>query len=282
MNSIVYELQRTFRSKFVIVMVCIIVLVAGLIAYLLASGPSNVPVSQRIISDSGLFSVIDGLFGFLIPILAIFMGYFTYGKDRTSGVLESVVTRPVTKSQLLITRFLASVLAILIAVVAAIFVIDAGKLSYFHTGIPTDMIAALIWTYLVEGAAFIGLVYLFSHVLKSQSSLLGISIALFLVFSLLWATISDIVLLEVFHATFSSLSSLQGQINFAFASPSGYERNVAVFMTKSMTIGVGGIATSVTIDPASYGITFSSLGAIGIIWMVAPIIIAYVLSKKLD
>lgn len=281
MNSIFYELQRTFRSKFVLIMMGLIILVAALIAYLLASQPASVPVSQRSITDEGVFNLIDALFGFLIPILAIFMGYFTYGKDRTSGVLESVVTRPVTKSELLITRFIASIIAILIAVIVSIFVIDAGQLSYFRTGIPANFILALILIYFVEGAAFIGLVYMFAHLVKSQSALLGLSVALFIVFALLWNTVATLVLVEVFHANILSLSALQGQINFNFASPSGYGRNVAIYMTHIATL-TSAVGNSVKINPSSYGITEASLGGIGLVWLAVPIIIAYLLSKKWD
>ncbi len=281
MNSIFYELQRTFRSKFVLIMMGIIILVAALIAYLLASGPASVPVSQRSITDEGLFNGVDSLFGFLIPILAIFMGYFTYGKDRTSGVLESVVTRPVTKSELLVTRFIASIIAILIAVVISVMLVDAGQMSYFRKGMPANMIAALIWIYFVEGASFIGLIYLFAHLVKSQSSLLGLAIALFIVFSLLWSTVSTIVLVEVFHGSISSLSTLQGQINFNFASPSGYGKNVAIYVTHLVTLtSIAG--TNIRVNPASYGITELSVGAIGIIWMAVPILLAFLLARKRD
>ncbi len=284
MNSILYELERTLRSKFVLVMMGIIVLIGALLAYAIySSGSPSVPRAERgNLSDIGVFTLVDAIFGVLIPILAVFMGYLTYGKDRTSGVLESVVTRPVTKGELVLTRFIASVIAILIALVIATFIIDVGQYSYYYKFIPANMIEALIWTYLVEGAGFLGLVYLFSHLLKSQSAVLGISIGIYLIFALLWNLVETIVLVEVFHANLGSLSSLQGMINFNFGSPSGYTRNLVMYITNSSAIsGIIGPSGN-KIDPASYGITLVSLGVIGIAWMVVPVIITYILSKRFD
>ena len=284
MNSILYELERTLRSKFVLVMMGIIILIGALLAYALSSGPTSVPRADRFISDNGIFTIVDAIFGVLIPILAVFMGYLTYGKDRTSGVLESVVTRPVTKGQLVLTRFIASVIAILIALVIATFIIDVGQYTYSYKFIPASMIEALIWTYIVEGAGFLGLVYLFSHLLKSQSAVLGVSIGIYLIFALLWDLVETIVLVEVFHASLGSLSSLQGLVNFNFASPSGYARNVVMYITSSSTISGISVAGSFnnSINPASYGITLVSLGVIGFAWMVVPVILTYMLAKRFD
>ena len=284
MNSILYELERTLRSKFVLVMMGIIILIGALLAYALSRGPTSVPRADRLITDNGIFTIVDAIFGVLIPILAVFMGYLTYGKDRTSGVLESVVTRPVTKGQLVLTRFIASVIAILIALVIATFIIDVGQYTYSYKFIPANMIEALIWTYLVEGAGFLGLVYLFSHLLKSQSAVLGISIGIYLIFALLWNLVETIVLVEVFHASLGSLSSLQGLVNFNFASPSGYTRNVVMYITNSSAISGISVAGSFSngINPASYGITLVSLGVIGIAWMVVPVILTYLLAKRFD
>ncbi len=284
MNSILYELERTLRSKFVLVMMGIIILIGALLAYALSRGPTSVPRADRLITDNGVFTIVDAIFGVLIPILAVFMGYLTYGKDRTSGVLESVVTRPVTKGQLVLTRFIASVIAILIALVIATFIIDVGQYSYYYKFIPASMIEALVWTYLVEGAGFLGLVYLFSHLLKSQSAVLGISIGIYLVFALLWSLVETIVLVVVFHASLGSLSSLQGMVNFNFASPSGYSRNVVMYLTNSSTISGISVPGSFSngINPANYGITLVSLGAIGIAWMVVPVILTYLLAKRFD
>ncbi len=284
MNSIFYELERTFRSRFVLVMMGIIILIGGLLGYTLAtSSPASIPRADRVITDNGLFAIVDAIFGVLIPILAVFMGYLTYGKDRTSGVLESVVTRPVTKGELILTRFVASVIAILIALLISTLLIDAGQYSYYYKFIPANMFLALVWTYLVEGAGFLGLVYLFSHLLKSQSAVLGMSIGIYLVLALLWSVVEDLVLFEVFHATIGSISSLQGFVNFNFGSPSGYSRNLVMYITNSSSIlGLQRPSGGTQINPANYGVTLVSLGVIGIVWIAVPVLIAYLLAKRYD
>jgi ABC-type transport system involved in multi-copper enzyme maturation permease subunit len=282
-NSIIYELQRTFRSRFVLVMVVLILLASSLVAYAVATQSPSVSPIRRVIDIVSLSGLLGDIFGIAIPILAVFMAYLTYGKDKTGGVLESVLARPVTRGGLLMSRFLGNTIAILIAVAASILIFDAGVYSYYAKGLPLGNIAGLIWTYLVEGSAFIGMVYLFSQLMRSQTAVLGISIALFLVFVLFWNTITSIVLLEVFHEGLASLASLQGTVISDFISPAGYGRNVTLYLGKQFTgLSTAGTIENISVDPASYGVTLGTLLAGGVAWMVLPIVGAYFSARKFD
>jgi ABC-type transport system involved in multi-copper enzyme maturation permease subunit len=285
MNTIFYDLRRTFRSRFVIVMMLIIILSAALISYALTNPGQNIPKSQRVLNVSTLFLIVNGIFSVLIPIMAIFEGYVAYGADRASGVLESVICRPVTKTGVLISRFVAGMIAIIIALAIAIAIIDATALSYYSKSLPLQDIAALFWIYIVEGAAFLGLMYLFSHILKSQTSLIGVAIAVFLVLDILWTTIVTLVAFGVFNAGSSPSKFISIETVMDFISPTGYEANMLLYLTKETTAfvrssGLG--AATLSVNPASYGVTLISLALIGIAWMVVPVLLAYMLAMKRD
>ncbi|EQD42169.1 hypothetical protein B1B_14176, partial [mine drainage metagenome] len=66
--------------------------------------------------QSLVFSGTSEILGFLIPILAIFAAYLTYGKDRTTSVLESVLKRPITRGEIIFSRFISNSVAIVSAV----------------------------------------------------------------------------------------------------------------------------------------------------------------------
>ena len=198
MQNFIYEMQRTFRSKLVIVMMIIIILASSLVAYGITGPGSPKPVikpSMTHAAQAVIFNIMNAVFLFLIPVLAIFEGYIIYGKDRTNGVLESVVTRPTTKGQILFSRFFACAASIFIGLLLSTLIIDAGVASYYATGLPLSMMLALIAAYLVAGAAFIGLVFLLSHLVKSQTSVLGLAITIFLVMVIFWDTITFLILI---------------------------------------------------------------------------------------
>ena len=139
--------------------------------------------------QSLVYSGTSQIMGFLIPILAIFAGYLTYGRERTSGVLESVLKRPVTRGELISSRFASNAIAIMIAVGLSMIFSDLIIHHYFGMYLSTYFSLYFIWTYVVEGIAFLAIAYLFSHVVKSQGALLGGSIGVFVVFDLFWSII---------------------------------------------------------------------------------------------
>lgn len=234
-----------------------------------------VPMTQTRLQNL-VFSGGSSILGLFIPLLAIFAGYLTYGKDRTSGVLESVLKRPVTRGELITTRFLANTIAIFVAGSLAMLVTDVIYNHYFGMYLTAQFIGQLIWTYLVEGVAFLAVVYLISHVVKSQGALLGAAIALFVVMDLFWSIIPVAVISAM---GISSTSSAYVTINilFDYISPAGYSGLVQAFLNGKLG-SFGGIS----INPSAYGITGLTLAIAGILWMLIPFIVAYMLARYRD
>jgi ABC-2 type transport system permease protein len=223
-----------------------------------------------------VFSGTSQILGFLIPILAIFAAYLTYGKDRTTGVLESVLKRPITRGEIIFSRFISNSVAIIGAVALSMLFSDLIINHYLGSYLSAYFDAYFIWTYVVEGLSFLALVYLFSHLVKSQGALLGAAIAIFVVWDLFW-TIIPIAILSALGIGSSTNTYLSAEVLFNYISPAGYGSLVQTFFT-----GKIGLISSTSINPALFGINVPLLITAGILWMVVPFAIAFSLAVKRD
>ncbi|MGC8609195.1 MAG: ABC transporter permease, partial [Thermoplasmata archaeon] len=216
------------------------------------------------------------ILGFLIPILAVFAAYLTYGKDRTTGVIESVIKRPITRGQLISSRFLSNSVAIIGSVALSVIIADLIIFHYFGMYLSPTFTLYFIWTYIVEGLAFLAVVYLFSHLVKSQGSLLGGAIGLFVVMDLFWSII-PVAILSALGISSTSNSYIITSIGFDYASPAGYSTLVQTLFTDRF-----GFITSMPINPSLFGITSPILIIAGVLWMIIPFMAAYMLAIKRD
>ncbi|MEM3852317.1 MAG: ABC transporter permease subunit [Methanomassiliicoccales archaeon] len=233
------------------------------------------PMTQKAL-QSLVYSGTSQILGFLIPILSVFVAYLTYGKDRTSGVLESVLKRPVTRGSLISSRFLSNAVSIVIAVIVSMAFADLIIFHYFHMYLTAYFSLYFIWTYIVEGVAFLGIVYLFSHLVRSQGAVLGAAIGVFVVMDLFWSVISLSVLAGLGIPNTSN-NYVYGTLAFDYASPAGYSNVVQILFTKSL-----GLFSAITIVPSSFGVTTPTLLLVGILWIAVPFLIAVTLAKMRD
>ncbi|MCW6168611.1 MAG: ABC transporter permease [Thermoplasmatales archaeon] len=234
-----------------------------------------VPMTQSSL-QSLVFAGTSELLGFLIPILAVFAAYLTYGKDRTSGVLESVLKRPVTRGSLISSRFASNVISIFVAVGLSMIISDVIIFHYFGMYLSMTFDLYFVWQYLVEGVAFLALVYMFSHLAKSQGALLGAAIAVFVVMDLFWSII-PVAILSALNISSSSTTYIWTSIGFNYASPAGYSSLIQTMFTSKF-----GLISSQVINPSEFGIVAPVLIIAGILWMVVPFAISFFLAKYRD
>lgn len=238
-------------------------------------------IPQNIISQIGVaslaFTVFAALFGLFIPLLAGLSAYFYFGKDRASGVLESVITRPVTKGRIILSRYIANVGSMVIAFAIGTAVFDLFLYRATGANLSLEYAGSLIWTYFVEIAAFTGFTYLASQFLKSQGAILGVAVSLFLVFSIVWSfIISPLLLTFVFHAVAGTNTYQQLTVYFDMINPAGYSSLMLFLISPVSSIGGG------SIDAAKFGVTQISVAIIGLLWILVPIILAFVIGRKRD
>ncbi len=218
-------------------------------------------------------------FEFLIPILGIFSAYFYYGKDKASGVLESIITRPVTKGRVLVSRFTGGALSFLAGILIALALADIIVFRYTGSLLSTSSFVSILVGYTAEAIGFSGLIYLVSQFSKSQGAILGIGIALFFILSLFWTDLMDVVLFE-FHANLATKSGLVQSIILDSISPSYYPTLVLSYHTGYLSQFFGLVGSNVT--AASVGITLVSVAVVGIIWIVVPSLASFFLARSRD
>ncbi len=233
------------------------------------------PMTQKGL-QSLVFLGTSEILGFLIPILAIFAAYLTYGKDRTTGVIESVIKRPITRGQLISSRFLSNSVAIIGSVALSVIIADLIIYHYFGLYLSAPFTLYFIWTYIVEGLAFLAIVYLFSHLVKSQGSLLGGAIGVFVVMDLFWSII-PLAILSALRVSPGSNAYITASVGFDYASPAGYSTLVQTMFTDKF-----GLISPTSINPSLFGITGPILIIAGILWMAVPFVLAYWLATTRD
>jgi ABC-2 type transport system permease protein len=224
-------------------------------------------------SNQIVISFFTTVFGIFIPLIAIMGSYNAYGKDRVSGVLESILAQPISRRGLSLSRFLSSFAGMAIAISISMGVVDA--IVYYYTKSPfnTTLLLASAGAFFVELGAFIGLMMLLSRVIKSSGLLIGIGIGLFLVFDLFWSILISL-LVTVSGAGFASNGYLSYQIAGEFLNPAQFVQLVITYLTSQSTFGL--------ISPAQYGITIPSIVATGILWVALPLASFLYLAIKRD
>jgi ABC-type transport system involved in multi-copper enzyme maturation permease subunit len=218
-------------------------------------------------------SFFSGILSFFIPIVAIIGSYNSYGKDKVNGVLESVLSRPITRRGLSISRYLSTFLAMAVAIGIGIAVLDGIVYYFTHSSIDSTFLAASTLGFFVELAAFIGIMFFLSHLVKSSGLLIGIGIGLFLVLDFFWSLIT-LAIAFASHASFGSIVYYEISAAMQFVNPAQFVSLITTYLTNQAGFG--------QITPAQYGITIPSIVAAGILWIAVPFAIFLYLATHRD
>lgn len=223
------------------------------------------------------------IFGLFIPLIAILGSYNSYGKDRVSGVLESVLALPVSRRGLSVSRFFSTFIAMVIAISISMVVVDGIVCYYAKSLVSASIMLSSSGAFFAELAAFIGIMMLLSRVIRSSGALIGIGIALFIVIDFFWSIIIAL-LANATNTNFGSLAYYGFVIGGEFVNPAQFVGLVDTYLThQASMVGLGGIGGfGFPITPSQYGITIPSLVATGLLWAVIPLIGFLYLAIKKD
>jgi ABC-2 type transport system permease protein len=210
-----------------------------------------------------------------VPLLAVFVAYFYFGKERLDGVLESVLVRPVTRGSITVSRFIASILLFTIASAAGLVIIDLFVGYYTGYYIPVESIDCAFWGLFVMCAGYIGLTYFLSNFMKSAGSLLGVSIGLYVLLSVLWPYFA-LALGSVIGLPYGSSGFIRLYMTFLYLSPAGYLTLGGVIVTHNSSIF--GTLSNIS----AYGLTALWVFLGGLIWSIVPLTLATFYFRKRD
>ncbi|MGI0156437.1 MAG: ABC transporter permease subunit, partial [Thermoplasmata archaeon] len=153
---------------------------------------------------ASILSSFTGAASFFLPLTALVATYWTYARTRLSGALEPILARPVTRRGIFLSRYAAVALALVVAVLAEVWILDAGASGLVGEPIPAPLLVALVGGSLVAALGFAGILFLGAHVVRSVGGFLALGIGLLLALWFFWST----VLLLLLFAASSSLSSV--------------------------------------------------------------------------
>jgi len=218
------------------------------------------------------------VFGVFIPLVGILGAYDAYGRDKTSGVLDSVLVRPISRRRLLLSRYIATVLPLSLAAALGVLVVDF--FVHFVAGIylAPSFVLGMEGAIAVETAAFAGMTILLSQFARGSGNLIVISLMMFVALDLAWG-----VLLPALQPLYGAMSAslVQLEIYLGMANPSQFLSLTETFRQGTIylqTTAMGGVH----MPTSSFGLSLWSLLADGVAWTVLPLLIALHLVRRRD
>ena len=233
------------------------------------------PINSAESVSKGMSTFVDNFFTPFLGLIAFVAAYITFGRERVSGVLQSVVVRPVTQEGVVLRRYF-SLLATLL-VTAGLTLLLADGLAKVATGFYVQ------WTVLPSGFAgavvvctfFSALTFLMTGAIRRAGPALMLGIGLFVLLYVFWGNVTSIITVAagVFPGTPASQILA---VHLEFDNPLYYSTLVQYYAASSvpyLTIPPG---------PSQYGITFSSLLVAGVVWTVPPVIALASVFRRVD
>ncbi len=136
---------------------------------------------------NALLDIGVSLFLELFPVLYLYLAYVFMAKPRSSGVLEFILARPVTRWDVYVTRYAAG--ALTVAVTSAVFIASIGIAAYMLAGGVKP--SALTTLYIGVAGSLLAFYTLFYAIAASlrPGSYLAASIALYLLYTMFWGLV---------------------------------------------------------------------------------------------
>ncbi len=229
--------------------------------------------TSNLLQKNAEIYTMTGVLNFFIALVGIFGGYLTYGKDKTSGILESVLKRPITARKLLAARYSATSIVVILSVLVS------GFLSYFiyieyGQYINISEIIPIFLGVASTGLIYLSISYFFAHIAKSQSTLLA-SLIVFYIITALFASIFLLILVSEIGGPIGSINYERVYTMASFFFPSEIPGLIVEYETHTVNIFI-----TQSINPYSIGLTPLNITIAILIWIFVPLAFALWRSDK--
>lgn len=255
------ELRERLRSRWVLAVAAVFTLFALVIAYFGAA-------QQGVVGFKGIELTIASLVSlaiYLVPLIALILGYDAIVGERERGSLDLLLSLPVTRVELLLGKYLGLAAALAVSTLAGfglvgvLLVAQGGLGALFHYS--GFMLSAILM-----GMAFLSLAVLVSVLAASKTAASGAAIALWFAFVLVY----DLILLGVLVLTEGALPAALVS-GLLLLNPADVFRVLNVFSLEEVKTlyGLATVASDTLTAPWL-------LGAVMGAWIVAPLALALV------
>lgn len=217
-----------------------------------------------------------------VPVMTMLSAYLTFARDKCSGVLSSVIVRPLSRRSLITSRYVSNVVPIFLACAAALGL--SSLIFHFLLGlfISASTILLSLWALFVMVGAFTGIVFLLGISMRTQGQIVALILAIFFTFDLLWtfnglSIIPSLIATSIFGDVPGSIRYLTALSILNYVTPSGFP-NLITYLEQ----GTIGSVMYGFYPPSRVGITVPMLLIAGLAWIVAPLMITYKIFAKAD
>lgn len=260
------EFRDGLRNRWLVSITLIFALLSIGLTYFGAAASGEVGVASLSTTIASLAS----LAVFLIPLIALLLSYDSFVGEQESGTLLLLLTYPLSKSQLLLGKFIGQggiiALAILLGFGAS------AMLLFFQQG-NTDILAAFalfIFSATLLGLSFTAISYLISLSVSEKSKAAGFALITWFVFALAF----DLALLALLVGVEDGVSQ-QGLTQLMMLNPTDIFRLVNFAALDASD--VNGALSAVINASLSSGQLLFALAT----WVVLPLMLAiFIFSRK--
>jgi Cu-processing system permease protein len=186
------EFRDRIRNRWVLAIAALFVVFALVIAYMGAAQQGAVGFRGIDVTIAGLVSLVI----YLVPLIALILGYDAIVGERDKGSLELLLTMPITRFELLIGKFAGLAAALACSTLAGFGL--AGVMLSYQIGLAALLhYAVFLASALLLGLAFLSLAVLVSVVAGNRMRASGVAIALWFFYVLVY----DLLLLGLLVLT---------------------------------------------------------------------------------
>jgi hypothetical protein len=207
------------------------------------------------------------------PLVAGFLGYAAYGRDRVAGSLEPILCMPFSPQEVLRNRLVSAITAAGIGCATSALLFEELLRSAGDPVVPLALTGALWLAFFLLSIIFIGLVTLFAHVVRSTAGLVGSLVSAWAAFSILWADIL-VIASGAFGVSSTASSGLAWQGEVGLWSPVGSTLNPISWELSQLSPGGSQILATAP-EPFVAGLAL-------VAWLILPLAAATVLAKVRD
>ncbi|MEO7031600.1 MAG: ABC transporter permease subunit [Herbaspirillum sp.] len=253
------ELRDRLRNLWVVAVALIFALFALAIAYLGSVQQGSVGFQSIDVTIASLVSLVI----YLVPLIALILGYDTIVGEKERGSLELLRSMPITRFEILLGKYLGLSGALAIATILGF---GAGLLPLTSAVTPNDVYhyAGFVVSAILMGMAFLSLSLLVSVVAQDRMRASGVAVMLWFFFVLIF----DLLLMGALVASQGKIgSALFGAL--LMLNPADVFRLLNIFSSDQVQsmYGLATVMPERLTDPA---VLFSVMLA----WIVAPFLLA--------
>ena len=253
------EFRDRLRNRWVLAVALVFAVFSIVIAYAGGAQQGTVGIRSIEFTITSLVSLVI----YLVPLIALLLGFDAIVGERERGSLDLLLALPITRGELLIGKYLGLALALTLAMlvglalVGGVLTLQFGTRALFHYG-------GFVGSSLLMGLAFLSMAVLMSVIARDRTRASGGAVILWFLFVLVFG----LVLLGVLVAT----SGHYGGDAFPYLllmNPTDIFRIMNVFSTEDIRSAYG----LVNVVPPVLANIWVLTGAM-LVWIAVPLALA--------